>query len=230
MRKVVCWNIKFGERINQAIEELKHIEQLKNASILLLQELDSVGAERIAGELGYNYVYFPASIHHKTDREFGNAILSLWPIMEHSKILLPHVSPRKSQRRIVIGKTITIDSLKTIIYATHTETPFLSRSRRYDQIKSIANLLEYEEPYHAIVGGDFNTFSPRSIRLLYRTMAEVGLSPIFKHPKTTLTLPFLNFKLDHLFIRGFRVVEAGVWTGTKASDHYPIWTVIGNKY
>lgn len=60
--RIVSFNIKFGRRIDAAIEVLG-TGNLRGADVLALQEMDEVGVERIARALKLNYVYYPGSIH-----------------------------------------------------------------------------------------------------------------------------------------------------------------------
>ncbi|HEX5809487.1 MAG TPA: endonuclease/exonuclease/phosphatase family protein, partial [Anaerolineales bacterium] len=86
---IVSYNIWFGEDIEQAIVELKQLQSQKELDIILLQEMDEAGTRQIAQKLDLNYVYFPAAIEPTYDRDFGNAILSRWPIVEAKKVILP---------------------------------------------------------------------------------------------------------------------------------------------
>lgn len=221
--KVINWNIKFAERIDQAIEELSVVESLQDADIIILQEMDDEGVEKIAREFGYNYIYYPASIHNKTGRAFGNAVLSRWPIKSHQKIILPHESPTNRQRRILVKTIITIGDQDVAVFSVHTETPVLSRVKRNDQVERISEAIENSEQDCIIVAGDFNTFSSRSVSSLADAMAEVGLTPVLSEGQATVKTPVIDFNIDHLFTMGFEAEESGVWSGTAASDHYPIW-------
>lgn len=58
--KVVTWNLSFAENLEPAIDALTRVDELKEAGILLFQEMDEVGVEMIANELGYNYVCYSA--------------------------------------------------------------------------------------------------------------------------------------------------------------------------
>ncbi|NOR90084.1 MAG: hypothetical protein GQ524_07495 [Anaerolineales bacterium] len=91
---VVSSNTHFVENIGLAIEEL---QELPKIDILLLQEVDEIETDRIARALKHNYVYYPASVHTKHDKNFGNAILSSWPIKESEKLILPHENPKNGQ-------------------------------------------------------------------------------------------------------------------------------------
>ncbi|MFN2221723.1 MAG: endonuclease/exonuclease/phosphatase family protein, partial [Candidatus Promineifilaceae bacterium] len=66
--KAVTWNIAFAEKTEQAIAELSEMDRSRSADVLMLQEMDEEGTDQIARALGYNYVYYPASIHSHHDR------------------------------------------------------------------------------------------------------------------------------------------------------------------
>ena len=56
--KVVSWNIKFSQQVDEATVELAETPELRDADILLLQEMDEVGTQQIAENLHYNYIYY----------------------------------------------------------------------------------------------------------------------------------------------------------------------------
>src|SRR3954452_15344867 len=88
--RLVTFNVKFGEQIERAGDLLSRPGPLRNADVLVLQELDVPGTERLAQVLGMNYVYVPSAIHPSSDRAFGVAVLSPWPIDEARNLPLPH--------------------------------------------------------------------------------------------------------------------------------------------
>jgi endonuclease/exonuclease/phosphatase family metal-dependent hydrolase len=223
---VVSWNIRFGEAIDAAIEELRSVAVLQDADVLLLQEMDEKGVERIAAALGYNYVYYPASIHNKVDRSFGNAVLSKWPIEETAKIVLPYASPHRNQRRIAVGATLDVDGVPVVAYSVHTEIPVLPNAWRDEQWDHLAEQIALGGDACIVVGGDFNTFTARSVEALGERMDRLGLAPVDEEPAPSTSLARLGFRPDHFFVRGLAPLETGVWAETKASDHYPIWTVL----
>ena len=63
---VVTWNVRHGEQVKAVIKTLQEADVLRDADILLLQEMDEVGVKRIARALSYNYVFYPAifKTHH----------------------------------------------------------------------------------------------------------------------------------------------------------------------
>ena len=75
------YNLRWGRHVNRAIHVLQTRAPLRGADVVLLQEMDADGTERIANALEMFWVYYPAAIHPKRGRDFGNAILSRWPIV-----------------------------------------------------------------------------------------------------------------------------------------------------
>ncbi|MFC1799773.1 endonuclease/exonuclease/phosphatase family protein [Candidatus Eisenbacteria bacterium] len=223
--KVVSYNIKLGEEIARAISELTGVPELCGADIILLQEMDPEGTGQIAEELGYNYVYFPAAIHAKHSREFGNAILTRWPITDSWKLLLPHQDPIRKNRRIAAVATIAIDKYEILTYSVHTEMVWLALDERIAQVDSV--IRSVSEIYsHVIIGGDFNTESDYYVGVAEDLFegagfirASRGVGPTSKTGPAGL----VDLRLDHIFTRGFSVLDKGKVDDMQASDHLPIW-------
>ena len=78
---LISFNVKFGERPEQASQALARAG-FDIVDILLLQEVDLRSAVIVAESLDYSYVYYPAAIHPATERQFGLAVLSPWPIRD----------------------------------------------------------------------------------------------------------------------------------------------------
>lgn len=223
--KVITWNIRFAEAIDQAITELDETEELQDADIILLQEMDDVGVETIARTLHYNYVYFPASVHTHNQKNFGNAILSIWPLADPVKLLLPYRNPKNNQRRIAVRALVTVGTMEIPVYSVHTETAWLSSQKREVQIETLLRDIGQDQP-RVIVGGDFNTFTAGSIIELEQQFAEFELEPVSRGAGYTFEYHNFGFTLDHIFARGLSADASGVWPETSASDHYPLWVIL----
>jgi endonuclease/exonuclease/phosphatase family metal-dependent hydrolase len=221
--KVVSYNVSFANNIDRAIYELGEVEELKDADIILLQEMDETGTEAIAQALEYNYVYYPASIHSHNDKNFGNAILAKWPIHASKKIILPYKSPRNQEIRIAVKAIVTIDGLEIPTYSVHTETFWLGRQKRDAQVDALIENIDTSYP-HIVVGGDFNTLTPRSLKELEDSFSEIGMERATEGIGYTVKYPALEFSLDHIFTKGMAVIDAGKSEEAEASDHLPIWT------
>jgi endonuclease/exonuclease/phosphatase family metal-dependent hydrolase len=122
--KVVNWNIKFGEKIDKAIEAFRDVEALKNADLILLQEMDEDGVKRIAYDLGLNYVYYPASIHDRTGRAFGNAILARWPMHSYQRCFYLIKVQQMANVVLSLARQLRLVSLKSLLIRHILRHPF----------------------------------------------------------------------------------------------------------
>ena len=216
---VVSSNTHFVENIGLAIEELQEIPKI---DILLLQEVDEIETDRIARELKHNYVYYPASVHTKHDKNFGNAILSNWPIKESEKLILPHENPKNGQIRIAVCAIVVVDKVEILTCTVHTETPWLGYKKRLEQVDFLINNID-ENAEYVIVGGDFNTVSSRSIADLDDRFGDIKLERATHRVGVTTTRLPVRFAMDHIYTRGMSILDAGKHSQAKASDHLPVW-------
>lgn len=222
---VVTWNIRYGLAVETAVTELKNNPTLHNADILLLQEMDETGVAAMAQELGYNYVTYPMSVHSYHGRNFGNAILSKWPIVTDGKLLLPHRNPSNEQRRNAVYATISVAGQEIEVYSVHTETAWLPAGMRQAQAQAIVDdIMARSEANRVIIGGDFNTITDADGTDLAQLMAAGGLEPV--SAGASVLVAGLPISADHLFARGFTPVDNGVYSETKASDHFPVWAQV----
>jgi endonuclease/exonuclease/phosphatase family metal-dependent hydrolase len=216
--RVVTFNVEYAKRITEAIAALR-APPLRGADVLALQEMDAPGVTAIAEALGMNYVYYPASRHPGTGRDFGNAILSPWPIEASRKVLLPGRSRGMHQARAAVMATVRVGDRAVAVYAVHLTSPWGmgggGRARQADAV--IADAEGATGP--VIVAGDFNS-SGIGARFSARG---------FAWPTRKVGHSAGPFSFDHIFTRGLRLEgaqSAGVArSGPRASDHWPVWAV-----
>ena len=222
---VVSFNVKFSGNINRAISELNTYEPLKNADLILLQEMDNEDTRQIAEALRYNYVYYPASIHPHHDKEFGNAILTKWPITQDAKVMMPFEDSRTKTRRIAVQATLDIGEFQVLAYSTHLATIWSGEEKRKLQEDAILQSVPQQYPY-VIIGGDFNTMTGGRLENLDEKFTQHGYIRATKGiGKTVKAWPF-KFQADHIFIKGFQRVDSGKIKESDASDHVPIWVTL----
>ncbi|MEJ2052278.1 MAG: endonuclease/exonuclease/phosphatase family protein [Calditrichaceae bacterium] len=223
--KVVTFNIKYAEEIDKALEELDEVRALRDADIILLQEMDNAGTYTIAKYLDYNYLYYPASLQH-SGKDFGNAILSKWPIEHYKKIILPYESPLNKRRRIAVTGVIDMGNTQIFTCSVHIETPWLETEYRVSQADSLIRSIPGDYNY-VIVGGDFNTASDESVELTDKLFKSANFTWITDNIGWTQDfMGIKKFSLDHIFTKGMRLVDAGKFKETKASDHLPVWATL----
>lgn len=219
---VVTYNINFGLAVPQAIAAFQTFEPLQRAGIVLLQEMDEHGVEHMARALHYDFVYYPASVSHVHGRNFGNAILARWPLAGAAKLILPHRHPVRDQIRIAVQATARIEAVDVQIYSVHTETYTVPAAHRQAQVAALVDAIPPNGP--AIVGGDFNTVSRRSINRIVGQFAAAGLARSSAGAGPTVArLGVHATAADHIFTRGFSKLACGKVARARASDHFPLW-------
>ena len=215
---VASFNIAFSREIDAAIAVLQSDSMLRRADILLLQEMDDGGTRRVAEAMHMRYVYYPAIRHNRTKRDFGNAILSAWPIESDAKIILPHTSRYARTQRTATAATIVVGARRIRVYSAHLSTILdAGTSSRRDQLRAIA--ADAEGYPFVILGGDLNSRAPGN------SLPLVGYAwPTMSGPRTTL-----GGRWDHVFLKGLSADSSGMVDDRGSSDHRPIWVRIVEK-
>ena len=216
--RIVSFNVAFGRHVDRAIALFGADTALRHADIVFLQEMDADGTRRMASALGMQYVFYPAIFHKRTKRDFGNAVLSRFPIVDDAKLVLPHRSWYAGTQRIATAATIRVGDSLVRVYSTHLSTILDMRGAgRRDQLRAI---LADARPFaRVVIGGDMNSSSVGAVA------REAGFAWPTQHgPSTTR-----GGRWDHLFFKGLSLPDSGA-TGTPAdplgvSDHLPVWAI-----
>jgi endonuclease/exonuclease/phosphatase family metal-dependent hydrolase len=211
--RVASFNIAWARKTDEAIALILADTGLAGADLFMLQEMDEASAARVATALGMYHVYYPATLHPRTKRDFGNALLARWPIEDDRKLILPHTSWQLGTQRIAVLGTVRIGGERVLVVAPHLGTvveifPWGQR----DQARA---LLDATDTFnHVIVAGDFNTGG------LSELFAERG----FSWPTNDIGDTHHIWSFDHIFARGFIPVGRGkVMDVDGISDHRPVW-------
>jgi endonuclease/exonuclease/phosphatase family metal-dependent hydrolase len=217
--RFVTFNTHFAERIDRVARLLQTARPLTGADVVLLQEVDARATRRVATALGMFYVYYPASVHPTTGRDFGNAVLSRWPIVDDRKIILPHHGRFRDSQRVATAATIRVGGDSLRVYSVHLSMMAeVSPGARRDQARTVvADALRF---HRVVVGGDLN-----GVEVGEELVASGFLWPTRNNPPTIHV-----FTWDHIFVKG---VEPGSGASTgvvevdnEASDHRPVWLVV----
>ena len=221
--KVVSYNIQYSLRIPQAIELLTQNLETHEADILCLQEMTPEAVKEIALKLHYNYVYYPAAYHPKIKNDFGNAILSKWPIIHDQKIIFPKISHERMQR-IAVQATVDCGVHKLLVFSVHTKM-LMTPNQWPIPMNTLLKHVPPAIPY-SLIAGDFNTLWSKSTKTIAGLLAQANFDWV--HDKSCWTYQykyFFNKKsyLDHIFVKGFTVRKFGHILNFKVSDHLPLW-------
>jgi len=194
--------------------------------IVALQEVIGPGlsgpghAELLGAALGMGWVMAPTRELRR--HQFGNAILSRFPIRDHARLDLSWKTcePRNSQRvSIDLGDAGTLQ-----VYNAHLGTALLERRYQAPRLESWIHDRRVADP--KIVLGDFNEWS----RGLVADVLAVRLKSIdlYPHLRRRRTYPgfFPVLHLDHIYFTGnieVRKIELPRTRMAKvASDHLPL--------
>jgi len=218
--RVVTYNVQWGKHIDRAINVLTTRVPLPNADIVVLQEMNAAGTQRIAEALGMNWVYYPVFVHPRAAGDMGNAVLSRWPIVADEKLMLPHIAGLRHAQRIATAATVMVGDVKVRVYSAHLGTPSDIRpSKRRDQARTIvADAAAYPL---VIIAGDMNSHG------IGKEFVANGFLWPTEHNGFTTAI----FNWDHVFLKGFAAPAGdqkftGIVRDTLGtSDHDPVWAV-----
>jgi endonuclease/exonuclease/phosphatase family metal-dependent hydrolase len=214
--RVASLNISMGSHLPEVIALLQSSSELELADLVLLQEVDSVSVRTIADALEMAWVYYPATLHPKSQRDYGNAVLSRHPILADQKIPLPYLARGRRTARAAVAATVEVHGQPVRVYSLHLATVIGNTpSQRYEQLRTV--LSDADRYPAAIIGGDFND----------EAVPELALPHGFSWPTRNLPATNAFWTFDHILVKGLpriRTASTGVVRDTLgASDHRPVW-------
>lgn len=220
--RIVSFNIQFSLKVSAALELLRNDPELRRADLILLQEMDEPGTRHIAEALGLHWVYYPATRHPKHRRDFGNALLSRWPLEDDAKLILPHQARFGGTQRIAVGATVWVGGEPIRVYSLHLAT-FAGNGPRARR-RQLARVLEDADSYpRVIVGGDFNSAS----------IPGIALPRGYAWPTRGLPATAAGRTIDHILLKGIDAtapIRGGVIRDNRgSSDHRPVWIGIPGR-
>lgn len=238
--RIATFNVECAPNPERIAEAINANDNLRNADILLLQEIECHGhekkprAETIAELTGFDCLYAPAR-HAGKDGTHGLAILSkralgdirLMPLMFQNLVF-------RSRERIGIACTIEIGKELVKIYNIHLDTR-INAAERLRQMKPVLEDMLHTPTDKVIVAGDFNTVPIRWIKNVI-PIWYAGQRKTFDHflgclgfenhaPQNGCTMRrgAVRFRLDSIYARGFERSASGIENGVDVSDHLPLW-------
>lgn len=237
--KIVSYNIRWrsGENLSKLAQLLKDDAEIGGASVLGLQEVDrnkkrsgnKNTAAILAEQLGMHYAWAaPPVAKTGNEEETGVAILSVFPLHDVRRLVLPHKGPG-GRRRAAIGATIKTGRMDLRVYSVHSETR-LAVSRKLEQSKAVIDdLAGFDKGMPAVVLGDLNTWEPAAISKTSKLFAAENFHTPFDNDSTffrrVLFVP-IKLKLDWIWLRNLEATKNGIDQSIKLSDHWPLWIVV----
>jgi len=242
---IASWNIWiYGPRdfkgIAKVVKENKiDIIGIQEAGIYFDKGNQENSAEKIAKELGFNYVFYPAAdTRPKENYIIGNAVLSRFPI---TKSLSHHLNPPgvkyigtyETEPRILVSSKIKLGKEKILNFLTaHLQVSlrFKTTNIRLAQVQNVLSIIKkLDGP--VVLTGDFNaTPQNKEIKKIEKILTRLGGNkPTWTvHPFSTdgWNVNKLEYRLDNIFISkklahsDFKIIKS------KISDHLPIKATI----
>jgi endonuclease/exonuclease/phosphatase family metal-dependent hydrolase len=225
--RIATYNIHRCRGMDRRTVPARIVDVLRdiNADVIALQEVIGAGvqgagqAEEIGAGLGMGWVM--NSVRTLRHHQFGNVILSRYPIAHHSQYDLTWrtCEPRNCQRA-----DLDIDGHLLHVYNVHLGTAVLERRYQAQRLASFVHDRRVTGP--KVLLGDFNEWM--------RGLATKTLTALFesvdisKHLKRRHTYPglFPVVHLDHIYydgpVRVLRVEMPRTRRSLMASDHLPL--------
>lgn len=240
--KIISYNIRWrgGEDLRQLIELFKTDKEIGRADIIGLQEVDrnkkrtgNVNTVRqMAEELGMYYAWAappppPEGKDKKPqEEETGVAILSVYPLSEVERLVLPNEGPG-GRRRVALGASVRIGETKVRVYSVHADNRISNRQRSEQLQAALDNLqTRHANLSRAIVLGDFNTLTGKDVDSTSKLFTAANFSTPFANGVPTWKTFIIELKLDWLWLRGLRAANYGIDRKVDFSDHWPLWVVV----
>jgi endonuclease/exonuclease/phosphatase family metal-dependent hydrolase len=224
--RVVTYNIHRCRGMDGRTVPERTIEVLSSlkADIIALQEVigagpdDSGHAAQIGAALAMGWVM--SSARHLRGHQFGNVVLSHYPIRQHVQYDL---SWRTCEPRCCQRADIVIDDKMLHLFNVHLGTAYRERK---DQAERLANIVhDGRTSPPKILLGDFNEWSGGlATSVLTDRLEAIDLSVHLRRRRTYPgLLPLLH--LDHIYYEGAVDIEGVEIPRTRrslmASDHLP---------
>jgi endonuclease/exonuclease/phosphatase family metal-dependent hydrolase len=229
--RVATYNVHGCVGIDRQRSEARVAEVIASMRVDLigLQELDANRArsERIdqaaaiAHQLGWHHIFHPAL--RNAEEEYGNAIVSRFPLVRRRAIELPgEGSWYCRERRVAIWAEAETDAGGISIINTHFA---LGRVECFRQANFLAQELTPNEPL--ILLGDFNSLpGSRSVQLFGSVLRDARRELKSGRPHRTFPTRFPTMAVDHIFasaaLRPLSICSHRTNLSRVASDHFPL--------
>jgi endonuclease/exonuclease/phosphatase family metal-dependent hydrolase len=225
--RVVTYNIHRSRGMDRRTQPHRIAAVLAgiDADVVALQEVIGAGSrgashiEEIGAALGMGWVMAPA--RQLRGHQFGNAVLSRFPIKDHAE---HDLSWKTCEERRLQRADVDVNGHTLHVYNVHLGTAILERRHQAERLAAIVS--DKQVGGAKLVLGDFNEWMRGlTTKLLSRKLKSVELRDYLKRRRTYPGLfPILH--LDHIYYAG-RIEILGIELlrtrlSLVASDHLPL--------
>jgi endonuclease/exonuclease/phosphatase family metal-dependent hydrolase len=177
--------------------------------------------EFLADSIWPDYAYGRNAVYPEGDH--GNALLSRFPISEHSNI---DVSVGRQEPRGILHCRIRIPPAGREVHAFCVHLGLRESHRRAQLLQLVEHIrTRLDENAAVIVAGDFNDWRQRAGPLLARAGLRETFVECGQQPARTFPGWFPRLRLDRIYVRGLRIVDASALTTAPwphLTDHVPL--------
>ncbi|TWT43096.1 hypothetical protein KOR42_45020 [Thalassoglobus neptunius] len=229
---VMTYNIHHAEGTDGILNptRIAKIIRATNADLVALQEVDR-RTTRVDGRDLLNEIATETKLHSAFGKsiefaggEYGNAILSRWPIQKNETILLPRLN-NGEQRSMLVADIAIRETENTLTFVSTHLDHRADDSERFLSVEQINSQFEKEGEHPILLAGDFNdTASSRSVKALLKswrmTNTEVFPSIPSRNPVR---------QIDFIFVSpptSWESLSTRVLDEPNASDHLPVVSTV----
>lgn len=223
--RVMTFNMHHGKDKagNDRFELIKELIKQHNPDIIALQEVDKNATrtnfrnqlKELGDKLSMHYYFGPNRSILKG--EYGNGILSKYPIIDTQNIKLQGKETRGLLRCVVL-----VDDLRVNVFVTHLGLDAEERIKQFNVIKDYIDI--YED--NLIMAGDFNSLaSDPNIIYLQNRLNDTGDKTINSY-QNTLNVFRNNLRIDYIFLNKDVKIKRYKLEKVDYSDHFPIFVDI----
>lgn len=227
--RAITYNLHKGRSFltrKSVLKELKESLSLLKVDIVFLQEVMGLEGgeshlEYFADSLFDHLAYGKNAV--RDDDHYGNAILSRFPIVNHSN---RNISTNRFERRGSLQARVKMEAeLELSLFCVHLD--LLERGRT-QQVQNIIHQVRHQvdEKTPFLIAGDFNDWRGR---ICDPIRTELQAKNVFngRDKLTSLTFPsfFPRVALDRFYYNNLKVVDVEVLKGNpwnRLSDHCPV--------
>lgn len=236
--KIMTFNIGSGRDIDEHIDLTETLELLRygEADVIGLQEVDRHFSKRslfqdqailLSESLGMYLAYGPAIDDPATEeghpnRQYGNAVLSKFPILSVTNHRLRSADPQEEPRCLLEVK-IDLDGIPVVVLNTH--LALMKGAQQLGVEDILKRTAELEEPH--IVVGDFNmTPDDDTMQPLFDRF-EPAIDQELHYPTTYSRDKIAGNRLDYILVdHHWKIIRAFI-IPTAVSDHFPVAARLG---
>ncbi|NLS93362.1 MAG: endonuclease [Planctomycetaceae bacterium] len=230
--RVLSYNIHHGEGVDSKLDLPRIAEVVKStkADLVALQEVDCgverserVDQPRELARLTGMHVVFGNNIRYQGG-DYGNAVLSRFPIARHENHPLPAL--REGEQRGVIEVELDLPGSagKLLFLATHFDYRS-DEEERLASVRFINDRMAAQKDRPALLAGDLNALpDSNTLRLLEAAWTRANEKVLFTFPAEQPTR-----QIDYILFRPasrWKTIEVRVPDEPVASDHRPLLAVL----